>query len=210
MKILFSLRFSARAAALLLCGGLTMAIASAQAAAQEAATPAANATAAAPETVSIFETGKLVVPAAIKRVKPANNIVEHEFEASLGEGDQAPTARVTLMPAMGGVKANIDRWIGQFSGPQRKVSETKQTTSGQWDVYVVKVSGQYAERMGGGPFAGGRLVRHDDYAMLGAILVAPQGEFPRRREYFVKMIGPEAVINAHEDAFKTMVNSVGQ
>lgn len=181
-----------------------------------AAVAGKDAPAAAATKIEIFDAGTLLVPAEFKKAKKANNIIDHEFAASIGEGKDAPTARITLMPASGGVNANIDRWIGQFSGPAKKVEPTEETVSGKWDVYVVKISGEYAERMGGGPFAGGRFVKQADYAMMGAILIEPdqdspdQPEFAHRREYFVKMIGPQAVIDAHSKAFKKMVNSVGQ
>lgn len=179
--------------------------------ATEAKSPAAPST-----KIEVFDAGTLVVPAEFKKAKKANNIIDHEFAVSIGEGDDAPTARVTMMPASGGVKANIDRWIGQFSGVAKKVQPTEETASGKWNVYVVEISGEYAERMGGGPFAGGRIVKQSDYAMMGAVLIEPERESPEqpesanRREYFVKMIGPKSVIDAHGKAFKKMVNSVGQ
>lgn len=212
MKFVFPPQSRVLTTLLCLCSVAAVMWASAQVIADDGAAKTAEAgnTAAKKQTVTIFQSGKLVVPAKIKRVEPANNVVEHEFEASVGDGDDGQTARVTLMPAMGGVKANVDRWISQFSGDKRKVSETKQSKSGKWDVHVVKISGTYAQRMGGGFFAGGRVIRHEDYAMMGAVLVEPQGESRRRREYFVKMIGPAPVIDANEDAFKKMVKSVGQ
>ncbi|WP_146390673.1 gluconolactonase [Allorhodopirellula solitaria] len=168
-------------------------------------------------TIQIFgDAGTLVVPADFKKAKKANNIIDHEFSASAGEGEDVKTARLTMMPASGGVDANIDRWIGQFSGTSKKVKPTQETESGKWNVYVVEISGDFAERMGGGPFAGGRFVKRSDYAMIGAILVEPdqdspgQPEFAHHRQYFVKMIGPAPVIAAHGKAFKKMVHSVGK
>lgn len=169
-----------------------------------------------PTTIPIFDGATLLVPAEFKKTKKANNIIDHEFAVSLGEGDDVQTARVTMMSATGGVHANIDRWIGQFSGSKKKVQPIEETVSGKWNVYVVTIAGEYAERIGGGPFAGGRLVKRPDYAMMGAILIEPSQDssgqlgFAHRREYFVKMIGPEPVIAAHSKAFKKMVNSVGQ
>ncbi len=134
---------------------------------------------AAPTTnIEIFEAGTLVVPAEFKKAKKANNIIDHEFAVSVGEGDDVQTARVTMMPASGGVKANIDRWIGQFSGSKKNVNPTEETVSGKWDVYVVKIAGEYADRMGDGPFAGGRFVKRPDYAMMGAILIEPSQDSP--------------------------------
>ncbi|WP_404306679.1 hypothetical protein [Neorhodopirellula lusitana] len=154
--------------------------------------------------VSVFDLGKLVVPAKFKKAVAKSRIIQHEFAVQEGEGDDAPTARLTMMPAGGGVDANISRWKGQFSGDNKKAGKTEASDSGTWKVHTVKVSGQYTETMGGGPFSGGRKVKRDDYAMLGAILVEPKG-----RQYFVKMIGPASVIEANEKAFKEMVKNVG-
>jgi hypothetical protein len=161
-------------------------------------------------TVTVFNSGTLVVPSVFKEARKANNIIDHEFAATVGEGDDAKTARLTLMSATGGVKANVDRWIGQFSGDDRKTSETTQTDSNGWEVYVVEISGDFAERMGGGPFAGGKVVRRENYGMIGAILIEPEDDTPGRGQYFVKLIGPKEVITAHADAFKKMVNAVGE
>lgn len=155
-----------------------------------------------PESISIFGAATLQVPADFKRTEPQSRILEHEFEATAGEGEDAPTARVTMMAAGGNVKANIDRWKGQFSGDDKKQA-VKQLDLGQWDVHLVDVSGDYTERMGGGPFFGGKTVQRSDYAMVGAILVHPQG-----RKYFVKMIGPGSVVQANRKAFVEMIKSI--
>ena len=156
-------------------------------------------------TVNIFGAGDLKVPAEFKRVEPKSSIIEHEFQASVGEGKEEETARVTLMAAGGDVNANIQRWKGQFTGGDEKAQKTEEMKIGNWQVYIVDVSGNYAERMGGGPFAGGRLVNHEDYAMTGAILVHPEG-----RKYFVKMIGPAEVVKANRKTFVNMIKSIGQ
>lgn len=155
--------------------------------------------------IDVFGEGKLVVPAGFKNSKAKSRIIEHEFSATAGEGDDAPTARVTMMRAGGGVAANIDRWKGQFGGSDKKVEETEVIESGKLTVHTVKVTGEYTETMGGGPFSGGKKVKRPDYAMLGSILVDSKG-----RQYFVKMIGPADVIEANEAAFKKMVNSAGK
>ncbi|TWT96418.1 hypothetical protein [Neorhodopirellula pilleata] len=155
--------------------------------------------------IDVFGEGKLVVPAQFKKSEAQSRIIEHEFSATAGEGDDAPMARVTMMRAGGGVEANIDRWKGQFGGSDKKIGETEVVESGKLKVHTVKVTGEYTETMGGGPFSGGKKVKRPDYAMLGSILVDSNG-----RQYFVKMIGPAAVIEAHEAAFKKMVHSAGK
>ena len=59
--------------------------------------------------------------------------------------------------------------------------------------------------MGGGPFAGGKVINRENYAMAGAILVHPEG-----RKYFVKMIGPAAVVKANRKSFVSMIKSINE
>lgn len=155
------------------------------------------------ETVKVFDDGTLEVPAQFKRVEPQSQIVQHEFQASDGEGDDAKVARVTMMAAGGNVNQNIARWKGQFSGGDKDAQKTAEMKIGIWEVHIVDASGTYAESMGGGPFAGGKKVNRPDYAMAGAILVHPKGP-----KFFVKMIGPESVVKANRDAFIKMIKSI--
>lgn len=155
--------------------------------------------------IDVLGAGKLIVPGNFKKAQAQSRIIEHEFAVTQGEGDDAPAARLTMMPAGGGVDANIDRWKGQFGGPNKKAGEIEVAQSGKLKIHTVKVTGQYTETMGGGPFSGGKKVKREDYAMLGSILVDPNG-----RQYFVKLIGPASVVIANEKSFKKMVNSAGE
>ncbi|MGB7348142.1 MAG: hypothetical protein WBD20_28215 [Pirellulaceae bacterium] len=155
------------------------------------------------QTVNVFGEGTLTVPGAFKPSEKKSSIIEHEFTASVGEGDDAKTARVTMMGASGGVEANITRWKGQFTGGDEKEQKTEEMKLGDWKVHLVDVTGTYAESMRGGPFAPGKTVQQENYAMAGAILVHPKG-----RTYFVKMIGPQEVIKENREAFVTMIKSI--
>ncbi|MGB1926478.1 MAG: hypothetical protein ACPHL6_08100 [Rubripirellula sp.] len=154
-------------------------------------------------SVDVFGAGSLQVPASYKKVAPKSGIIEHEFQAKTGEGKEGETARVTFMAAGGDVKANIQRWKGQFAGGKAEDQKVEQMKLGNWEVYLVDVSGSFAERMGGGPFAGGKVVNRENYAMAGAILVHPEG-----RKYFVKMIGPGEVVKANRKSFVSMIKSI--
>lgn len=154
-------------------------------------------------TVSVFGEADLKIPSDFKRVEPKSRILAHEFEAKTGEGKEGETARVTMMAAGGDVEANIKRWKGQFAGGDEEARKTEEMNIGKWKVHLVDVNGSYSERMGGGPFAGGKVVNRKDYGMTGAILVHPEG-----RKYFVKMIGPMAVVKANRKAFVTMIKSI--
>jgi len=154
------------------------------------------------ETVSVFGEAEIAVPADFKRVEPKSRIIQHEFQAKTGKGDDEKTARVTMMAAGGDVKANIQRWQGQFAGGDQEARKTEEMKVGNWQVYIVDVNGNYAERVGG-PFAGGKVVNRQNYAMIGAILVHPEG-----RKFFLKMIGPADVVKANRKAFVSMVKSI--
>ncbi len=158
-----------------------------------------------PEQISVFKSGTLIVPATFKRVPVKSRIIEHEFQAQAGEGDDAKTARVTMMAAGGDVEANIARWKSQFTGVDEEAQKTEELKIGEWKVYIVDVAGSFKDSMGGGPFSGGRVVERTDYAMASAILVHPEG-----RKYFVKMIGPASVVKENREAFVKMIKSIGK
>ena len=154
------------------------------------------------KTVSVFGEANLKVPAQFKATKPQSGIVEHEFVAKSTKNDEA-TARVTFMAAGGDVQANISRWKGQFSGGDAEAQKSNEMKVGKWNVHIVDVSGKFQERMGGGPFFGGKTVERENYAMAGAIIVHPEG-----RKYFVKMVGPAEVVNENREAFVEMIKSI--
>jgi hypothetical protein len=155
------------------------------------------------ESVNVFGAGTLTVPAAFARTKPKSSIIQHEFVAKAGEGNDAKTARLTMMGASGGVDANIKRWKGQFKDGDKDAQKVEKMDLGDWKTHIVDVSGTYAESMRGGPFAPGKTIQREDYAMAGAILVHPEG-----RTFFVKMIGPKVVIDKNRDAFVKMIKSI--
>lgn len=152
-------------------------------------------------SVEVLGKGEMAVPAEFKRTQPKSRIVEHEFQV----GADDATARLTMMAAGGSVEANIKRWKGQFSGGDEAAQKSKKLDVGKWEIHLVDVSGTYAESMGGGPFAPGKVVQRPDYAMVGAIMVEPEG-----RQYFVKMIGPSDVVKASRDKFVAMIKSVAK
>jgi hypothetical protein len=154
------------------------------------------------QSVSVFGEGKITVPADFKRVEPKSRIIQHEFQAKAGTGDDVKTARVTMMAAGGDVKANIQRWQGQFAGGDQDARKTEEMKVGKWQVYVVDVNGNYAERVGG-PFAGGKVVNRENYAMVGVILEDANG-----RKFFLKMIGPAEVVKANRKAFVGMAKDI--
>lgn len=152
-----------------------------------------------PTTVRVFDDATLTVPAAFKPTEAKSRIIEHEFEVQ----HESKTARLTMMAAGGDVQANVDRWKGQFAGGKADEQKSEQFAAGEWTVHLAELSGTYKDSMGGGPFFGGKTVEKPDHAMLGAILVHPEG-----RKYFVKLVGPTAVVKANREPFVQMIKSI--
>lgn len=155
------------------------------------------------ESVSLFGDKELKVPENWKRTRPQSPIIEHEFSIKSGEAADAPSARVTLMAAGGDVKANIDRWKGQFTGGNAEAQKVEELKVGDWTVHMVDLSGKFKESMGGGPFAPGKVVERENYAMIGGILVDPKG-----RKYFIKMTGPAELVKSNREGIVKMVEGL--
>lgn len=148
--------------------------------------------------------GKLTMtaPADWKSKKPAINFIEAEFATPAAEGDEID-GRLTIMRAGGGVEANIDRWLGQFTQPDGKSTKERSTISkeeiaGQ-EVHRVDISGTFSDRRG--PLA--PAIERKDYRMLGAIVVTED-----LGQYFVKYYGPRKTIAANEAAFDGLLKSL--
>ncbi|TWU39193.1 hypothetical protein [Novipirellula artificiosorum] len=172
-----------------------------------AAAFAEDASAAKPTKVSVFGEAEIIVPAEFKSTPAKSRIIEHEFAVKpnrdVADSDESLTARLTFMAAGGDVDANLERWKGQFSGGAAEDQKVEAMNLGKWQVHVAELSGQFQERMGGGPFSGGKVVERTNHAMLGAIVVHPDG-----KKYFVKMVGPAETIKQNRDAFIAMIKSI--
>jgi hypothetical protein len=152
----------------------------------------------------VLAEGKLVVtaPEAWVRKQPRSRIVEHEFSVP-PVGGESVDGRFTVMGAGGGVEANIDRWISQFSQPDG--SSTKEKTKIQKmqvngiEVHYVDIPGTYKDQAG--PFAPAQV--RDNFRLLGAIIVTEKAGM-----HFLKLTGPKATMAAQEEPFKQMVNSL--
>jgi hypothetical protein len=93
----------------------------------------------------------------------------------------------------GGVKQNVDRWLGQFKDP---VADSRTEKVGNTNVTFVEAAGTFSSGMPGGP-----TTPKEGYALRGAILESPQGDV------YVKLTGPEPLVKAASNAFKKMVEA---
>jgi hypothetical protein len=106
----------------------------------------------------------------------------------------------------GDIESNIRRWIGQMEAPEGKTIEevvrrSKATTPSGLETHYVEVDGTFQRSMGGGPMTGGRTKAFPGYRMVGAIIVAPQGNV------FFKLVGPETTARAMEESFREMIST---
>lgn len=138
---------------------------------------------------------QLTVPEGWKTIEPGSRIVDHEFAAEPAEGDDT-AGRVTLMGAGGGVKANIERWKGQFT--DLKTDKTDEIKVNEQQVHIVDLAGTFRDQRG--PFAPAEV--KEGYRMLGAIIVTD-----KLGEYFIKFYGPAKTITENEKKFHEMVQS---
>lgn len=144
----------------------------------------------------------LIAPESWVRKQPKTRIVEHEFAIPAAAGDMHE-GRFTVMGAGGGVDANIQRWIGQFSQPDGSATKDKSKVQKMQingvEVHYVDIAGDFKDQAG--PFA--PAVTRENYRMLGAIIVTEKSGM-----HFLKFYGPKATVTAQEDAFKKMLNGL--
>jgi hypothetical protein len=143
------------------------------------------------------------VPEGWKVVRPRVRIIEHEFAVPAAEGDKR-NGRVTVMGAGGTVRANLDRWIGQFVQPdggntKERAKVEKKTIAGQ-EVHLVDLSGTYLDKPA--PFLP-KAIKRPHYRMLAAIIMT-EG----KGNYFVKFYGPEKTVGQNAKAFREMIESL--
>ncbi len=173
--------------------------------------------AAKPFTVELAK-GKLTLtaPRTWKKVQPRSRILEAELKVpavtaaaqpAAGSAKKATApqhARLTIMRAGGSLPDNVARWENQFAqanGSATKADVTDQKI-GDTPVKFVDITGTFSERMGGGPFAGGKTVTRENYRMMAAIVQTQE-----IGNYFFKFIGPKATVDANAEAFKKMIGS---
>ncbi len=95
----------------------------------------------------------------------------------------------------GGVKANVDRWFGQFEEPREKINaKTEEKTVGKARVTYVSAEGTYKSGQPGGPFTPMK-----DHALLGAIVEGGDGSV------FIRLTAPKDLAKSSTDEFKKMV-----
>ena len=133
-------------------------------------------------------------PAAAWKTSPARPMRAATYAAPAAAGDKeaGEVAVFYFGPGQGGgVQANIDRWIGQFTTKTGAPKTSKSTVAGM-AVTSIDVSGDM----------GPEKIDKPGFRMLGAIVEAPQGAV------FFKFTGPAKTVSAHEAAFQAMIKAI--
>lgn len=142
---------------------------------------------------------KVTAPEKWVKKEPRSRIIAYEYGAPAAKGDPAD-GRFTVMQAGGSVKANVDRWIGQFSQPGGKdAAKVEEKKIKGLEVHLVDISGTYKDRPRG-PF--GPTVERENYRMLAAIVVTDKAQI------FFKFYGPAKTIAEHDKAFHKMIEGL--
>jgi hypothetical protein len=140
---------------------------------------------------------KAKAPEGWVRQKPANRMRKAQFKLPHAENDTFD-GELTVIPAFGGMEANLQRWKQQFKeAPEPLI--TKRKVAGM-EVVIVQLDGTYmykARPMD--PNEAGQA--RPDYRVLAAVVQAPGGQV------FFKSFGPRSTMEKWQEAFTDMVES---
>jgi hypothetical protein len=148
-------------------------------------------------------------PGDLKFTPPSDWIVEKPTSAMRkaqyrlpkadGDSDDAELIVFYFGGSGGGVQANIDRWIGQFSKPDgspvTEAKTAKKTIHGM-PVTTVDVAGTFVGGMGTDTRA------KNNYRMLGAVAESANGP------WFFKLTGPAKTVARWEPGFQSLLDSI--
>lgn len=138
---------------------------------------------------------------------PKSSMRKAQYRLPKVEGDPEDAELVVFyfQGSGGGVQANIDRWIGQFSRPDGSpigsAAKTEKRDIHGLPVTVVDVSGTYLASSG--PMLA-EVQKKPDFRMLGA--VAETGNGP----WFFKLTGPAKTIAKWQPSFDKFLQSMNE
>lgn len=145
------------------------------------------------------------IPAGWQEEKPRSAMRQAQYRLARAEGDiEDGELAVFHFPGEGGsIRANVDRWVGQFSDengqPLTEPELLEEKTVNGTRVTIVGASGTYSASMGG-PMS--PRTEKPGFRMLAAIIETPDGP------WFFKLTGPQATISKWEASFQEFTDSL--
>ncbi len=136
---------------------------------------------------------------------PSSSMRQAQYRLSKVEGDPEDAELVVyyFQGGGGGVQANIDRWIGQFTkadgSPANDVAKTSKKESHGIPITIVDVTGTYMAGMG--PMLSETQAK-PNFRMLGAVAEAPNGP------WFFKLTGPAKTVNKWAASFQSFLDTI--
>ena len=175
----------------------------------EGAAPAAPSPAAAPAAAPQRQAGAPLAfetPPGWVAEEPGSEMRKAQYRVpSAQDGVEDATCVVYYFGAGGGggVDANVERWCSQFEQPDGRASKdvvvrSERQVSGM-PVHDVELGGTFVAETAPGS---GERVNEPNYRMLASIVESDHGA------YYVKLVGPEATVQAHASAFRGFVAGV--
>ena len=140
------------------------------------------------------------------RESPSSSMRKAQYRLPTAQGDPESAELIVFYfeGGGGGVQANIDRWVGQFSLPggasARSASKTSRRESNGIPLTLLDVRGTY-NRSVGGPMSG-QTEPLPGFRMLAAVAETSAGP------YFFKLTGPEKTVEAWEDEFDRFLQTI--
>jgi hypothetical protein len=138
-------------------------------------------------------------PADWKEAKTASSMRFKQFTLPKAEGDTADAELVIFFFGAGGgggIKANIERWKGQFKPPVGKsiddVAKSEEMTVGKVKVTYFDVSGTFLYKR---TPMDSNVEERPNHRMLAIIFESENGP------YFFRLVGPEKTVTHHKKGF---------
>ena len=137
--------------------------------------------------------------------QPASSMRKAQYRLPGREGAGDAEMAVFFFPGTGGsVRANLDRWYGQFKQPDGSETsshaEENMRTVNNLEVTIVYVTGTYLQSTSP-MMMGGAVEEKPDYAMLAAIAGTSGGP------WFFKVTGPQKTIDGWRNEFVQFTES---